>query len=153
MIQFITHRILAQCKLNLEQTVAGKQETYPYRRKKCADSAKNSFGWCDTRDILCERQGFDGCVQRRGDTLPPLRSLGLGLHGRNSRWLREDRVAQGCVRILEPIQNLPRMSDERQFCYDTPRANSVSEPEFYLELSIRDSTLWEMKLEASIFNY
>ena len=71
--------------MNLEQTVAREQETYPDERKKNGNRAKGSLGWCDRRDFLCKVGVLDSRVQCRGGTLPPLMSSVIGFHGRNSR--------------------------------------------------------------------
>jgi len=73
----------------LGQTAAGEQETYPYLCKKGVDGTKDGLGWCDRGDFLCKIRGLDCCIQRLGGTLPPLGSLGLSFHGRDSRLRRE----------------------------------------------------------------
>ena len=61
--------------------MAEEKETYPNHGEKDGNGTKNSFGWCNTRDLLCETQPIDGYIQRGENTVPPLRSLGFGCHG------------------------------------------------------------------------
>ena len=40
-----------------------REETYPGHCEENTDGAKNGFGWCDARDLLCEIHGLDGNIQ------------------------------------------------------------------------------------------
>ena len=71
--------------VNLGGLVAEDEETYPYHHEEDTDGTENSLGWGDTCDLLREIQALDGHIQRRDGPVSPLRSLGLGLHGRGSR--------------------------------------------------------------------
>ena len=61
--------------------MAKKDSTYPDHCEEDTDGAKNGLDWCDTRDLLCEIEEFDGQIQRGESTIPPLLSLGLSIHG------------------------------------------------------------------------
>ena len=71
--------------MKLAHFVAEQEGTYPDHGENDGDGAKNGLGGCDTRDLLGEIQAIDGHVQRRENTILPLRLLGFVCHGRNAR--------------------------------------------------------------------
>ena len=75
---------------------ATEEETHLEHCEENADGAKNSFGWCNTRDLLREIHGLDGHIQRGETTTPPLRSLGLGIHDPRSTWRRGNNRCENC---------------------------------------------------------
>ena len=50
-------------RVNPKLAVTGSEATYPYHRQEGTDGAKRSLGWCDTRDVLREIEGFYGHIQ------------------------------------------------------------------------------------------
>ena len=57
-VQFVDHRVLATYKHGTFGP--GRRRTYPDHGEQDADGAKNSLGWCETRDLLRKIHGFDG---------------------------------------------------------------------------------------------
>jgi len=80
--------------MNLGDPAAEKKETYPDHHEEDTDGTKNNLGWGEACDLLREIQAIDGHIQRRDGPVPPLRSLGLGLHGRGTRELRGGGTAR-----------------------------------------------------------
>ena len=82
-ILFIDHCVLAMCESRSSHR--GKEKMYLDHCEKDANGAEDSLGWCDAGEFLREIQGIYGHIQRGGDTLLPLRSLGIFCHGWKAR--------------------------------------------------------------------
>jgi len=76
-------------RINLCYPIAEEEETYLDQREEGAGGTKNGLCWGDVCELLREIQAFNGDIQRRDYSIPPLRTLGLGLHGRDLRWQQE----------------------------------------------------------------
>jgi len=99
--------------MNMGCAVVEAEETHSERCDEGADGAKNSLGWRDTRDLLCEVHGLDGHIQRGESPVPPVRSLGLGFHGSESPWRRENGVAR---RLRRRVRTVMEIGDRPQNC-------------------------------------
>jgi len=67
--------------ISLQWIIAKDKETHPYHCEYNADSAKDSPGWCDTREILREIQALDNHIQRGEDIVASFRLFGPRVHG------------------------------------------------------------------------
>ena len=84
-IHLVDHRVLVVSQSVCNRSTKYQKETDSDDCEDNTDGAKNSFGWRDNRDFLCEIQGFDGRIQRRDGTISLLGLLGFTRHGRNAK--------------------------------------------------------------------
>ena len=72
----------------------------PDHRENDPCGANGGLDGCHARDLLREIYGLDGRVQHQESTIPTFRtrSLGIYIHGRSSRLLRDNGEARGLCR-------------------------------------------------------
>ena len=73
--------------VNPKTIVWQRKETYLDHSQEDTNRTKSGLCWCDAANLLREIESFDGHIQRREDTVAPLRPPRVFLHGRRWRYL------------------------------------------------------------------